>query len=216
MDLLALRVSFAGEYGWELHVPAKDGLDLYAVLEKAGEKHGLIPGGNIALLTSLRTEKAFVHYGADVSLTETPLEVGLAFACKLKDGQPDFIGKEAILAQKARGIRKKLVSVRLAADADVSLWGHDQELLYRDGELVGTLTSGTYSHTLGCNIGLGFVNGPAKVPKKWLEAGTFEVEAPVRTACGKVDIRRFPAEVSARCLVDPKGERLKGACRICA
>jgi len=100
--------------------------------------------------------------------------------------------------------------VRLAADADVSLFGHEQELLYRNGELVGTLTTGAYSHTLGCVIGLGFVHGPPKVPQGWLGAGAYEVQAPIRNESGAVELRRFPVEVTTKCLVDPKGMRVRG------
>jgi len=158
-EVLALRVSFAGELGWELHV--------------------------------------------------TPLEAGLAFACKLKPDQPDFIGKAAILAQRVQGWRKRLVSVMMSPGEEVSLWGHEQELLYRDGELVGNLASGTYSHTLGRQIALGFVHGPPKVPAKWLQSGSYELEVPIR-ADGKVCLRRFPVEISTRCLVDPEGARVLG------
>lgn len=210
VPLLALRVSFAGELGWELHCPAESAAQLYAALLEAGGPLGMVPAGYFALLNSLRVEKSFVHYGAEVSLTETPLEAGLAFACKLKPGQPDFVGKAALLAQQKVGWRKRLVSVQVPAGVDVSLFGHEQELLYRDGELVGALTSGGYSHTLGCAIGLGYVRGPPKVPQDWMKAGTYEVEVPVRTEGGDVALQRVPVTVSIKCLVDPRGERVRG------
>jgi len=210
VELMALRVSFAGELGWELHCPANEVGRLHAALAVAGSAHGLQPAGYFALLNSLRVEKGFVHYGGDVSETETPLEVGMAFACKLKDSQPDFVGKAAILAQRKEGWRKRLVSVKLAGDADVSLYGHEEELLYRNGELVGSMTSGGFSHTLGCAIGMGLLRGPPKVPLDWIREGSYEVEVPVRAEGGAVELRRFPAEVSTKCLVDPKGARVRG------
>lgn len=177
---------------------------------KAGKSLGLIPAGTLALLDSLRVEKGFVHYGGEIAPSVTPLEAGLAFACKLKADQPDFIGKEALIAQKKEGWNKRLVSVKARPEDDISLWGHEQELLYRDGEVVGALSSGTYSHTLGCSIGLASVRGPPKVSTKWLNAGSYEVEVPVRTD-GSVRLQRFPVDVSTRCLVDPDGERIWGS-----
>jgi len=206
LDMLALRVSFAGELGLELHCDASDATKLYTALLKAGSEHGLVPAGLHALLNSLRTEKGFMHYGADIGLTETPLEAGLGFACKLKPEQPDFVGKAAILKQRKDGWKKRLVCVKAAAD--ITLWGHEQELLYRDGELVGSMTSGAHSHTLGKAIGMGYIRGPPKVPKSWLDEGTYEVEVPVRTSEG-VALRRFPVDISMRCFVDPQGERIR-------
>mmetsp|Transcript_166876 Transcript_166876/g.535669 ORF Transcript_166876/g.535669 Transcript_166876/m.535669 type:complete len:604 (-) Transcript_166876:365-2176(-) len=209
VHLLALRVSFAGELGWELHCPAGEAVMLHAALTSEGRHHAMQPAGYFALLNSLRVEKGFVHYGADISTAETPLEAGLAFACKLKGGSADFVGKTAILAQRELGWQKRLVSVRLPGSEDVSVFGHEQELLYRDGKLVGALTSGGFSHTLGCPIGLGYVHGPSKVPLDWISAGSFEVEAPVRSESGAVELKRVPVAVSTKCLVDPKGERMR-------
>lgn len=211
IELLALRVSYAGELGWELHVPSEKAATLYSALMDAGAEHGLCHAGYMALLNSLRLEKGFVHYGADVSLAETPLEVGLAFTCKLRADKPDFIGKQAILEQRSRGWTKRLVSVAAPVGADLSLWGHEEELLYRNGELVGSLTSGGFSHTLNCMIGMAFVRGPPKVPRDWLEAGDYEVEVPVRAAGGEVQLRRFPVQISLKALVDPNGDRIRGS-----
>lgn len=210
VEATALRVSFAGELGWELHVPNEHAPKVYDALLGTGDAHGLVHGGTFALLNSLRTEKSFIHYGADVSMAETPLEAGLAFACKLKPEQPNFIGKDALVEQRQRGWTKRLVSVKAPNDPDLSLWGHEEELLFRNGELVGALTSGCYSHFLGCPIGLGFIRGPAKVPLKWLQEGTYEVEATTRDKDGNVAIRRFPVEVSTKSLVDPAGQRVRG------
>jgi 4-methylaminobutanoate oxidase (formaldehyde-forming) len=209
MNMLALRVSFAGELGWELHCDAKDAKSLYRSLMEAGSSHGMVPAAYNALLNSLRVEKGFVHYGGEIGLTETPLEAGLAFACKLKPEQPDFVGKAALIEQRKVGWTKRLVSVQAHHDVDFTLWGHEQELLYRNGELVGSMTSGAYSHTLGRNIGLGYVRGPPKVPKKWLETGDYEVEVPVRIS-GELTLRRFPVQISTCCLVDPEGKRIRG------
>jgi len=210
INVLALRVSFAGELGWELHVPAAEAPHLFNALTAAGAPHSMRLAGYMSLLHSLRIEKGFVHYGADVSMAETPLEAGLGFACKLKPGQVDFVGKEAILAQKQTGWTKRLVSVQAEKGAHVSLWGHEEELLYRDDLLVGALTSGGFSHTLGCPIGLGFVHGPSKLPRDWLESGRYEVQVPVQTRGGAPELKRFPVTISTKCLVDAQGTRIRG------
>lgn len=211
-QVLALRVSFAGEFGWEIHCPSDTASVVFEAISGAGAVHGAVPAGVLALLNSLRMEKAFIHYGSDVTMADTPLEAGLAFACKLKPDEPDFIGKAALVAQKQKGWEKRLVSVRCLKTPNVSLFGHEEELLYRNGELIGALTSGGFSHTLDCPIGMGYVRGPAKVPLDWLKAGSYEVEVPVRDDEDNVKLQRIPAEVSARCLVDPKGKRILGQC----
>lgn len=150
--------------------------------------------------------------GADVALTESPLEAGLGFACKLKDSQSDFEGKAAIVAQKQAGVHKRLVSVSARDNSrEFSLFGHEQELLYRDGELVGALTSGAYSHTLDRAIGLGYVHRDTKMTNKWLNEGKYEVEVTTRDGHSNVGVQRFPVDVSLKCLVDPVGERVRGA-----
>jgi len=209
LDVLALRMSFAGELGWEMHFDAAGAPKLYKALMSAGSEHGMIPAGLMGLLNSLRVEKGFVHYGGEVAPSLTPLEAGLAFACKLKPEQPDFIGKAAILAKRAEGITERLVNVKARAGENMSLWGHEGERLYRDGEPVGLMTTGGYSHTLGCAIGQGFLSGPAKMPVKWIQAGSYEVEVPVQED-GVCHLRRFPVEVSTKCLVDPAFERVLG------
>jgi 4-methylaminobutanoate oxidase (formaldehyde-forming) len=210
VDAVALRVSFAGELGWEFHIPNEGTVQLFDALMEAGKAYGMVPAGTSVLLNSLRTEKNFLHYGADVGMTETPFEVGAGFACKIKPEQPDFIGKAALVEKREAGVTKRLVAVK-GADPDLSLWGHEEEVLYRNGELVGSMTSGCYSHFLDCPIGLAIIRGPPKVPVKWIKEGNFEVETTTRDKDGNVVVRKFPVEVSHKCLVDPEGARVRGA-----
>lgn len=208
-DVLALRVSFVGELGWELHCPASIAPRLYDAVFESASRLGVECGdvGAYALLECLRTEKMFLHYGHDISQQHTPLEAGGAFAVKLKT-EVDFLGRDALAAQRVAGIKRRLVSVELE-DSSASLWGgHGSELIYRDGQVCGFLTSGGYSHTLGKPIGLGYVEGD-KVTKQWIEAGTYEIGVTARSA-GGVQIQRFPARVSMKALVDPKGQRFRG------
>jgi len=215
IEVLALRISFAGELGWELHCSSQKAAQLYDALMSA--EVFVIPAGAFALLNTLRLEKGYMHIGADVSPTETPVEAGLAFACKLSPNASDFIGKAALLEQKQRGISKRLVHFHVkktpeTSNLDFSLWGHEQELIYRNGELVGAVTSGGYSHFMACDFGMAYVSGPLRVPQDWLRTGDFEVEVFIRNADAPtgVETKRLPIEVSTKCLVDPKGSQLRG------
>src|SRR5262249_17950316 len=104
----ALRVTYVGELGWELHVPADQAAALYDALIGAGEPHGLMNAGHYAI-NSLRLEKAYRAWGADLSVDDTPLEAGLAFAVRF-DKPGGFLGREELLRQKERGVRKRLAS----------------------------------------------------------------------------------------------------------
>jgi len=197
IECRALRISFAGELGWELHVPRSgapavfDALHAAATAASCNGGHGLVNCGYRALLESLRLEKGYVHFGHDVSPVDTQLEAGLGFvsAAKLKAATP-FCGREALEAQKAAGITRRLVSFALGeADAAVSLWGH--EGIWRDGIRIGQLTSGGIGHSVngGRAIGMGYVESPGggRVTKRHVAEGGYELE---------VAGRRVPAAVS--------------------
>ena len=206
----ALRISFAGELGWELHVQSADAPAVFDALHTAASGsrrcridvdplpggvfnggRGLINCGYRALLESLRLEKGYMHFGHEVIPAYTALEAGLGFvsAAKLKADTP-FSGREALLAQKKVGVSRRLVSFALGeAHADVSLWGH--EGIWRDNVRVGFLTSGGIGHTIngGRAIGMGYVESPGggRVTKKHVNEGAYEVE---------VAGRRIPIEAS--------------------
>ncbi len=177
--LLALRVTYVGELGWELHVPVEFAATVYGELMRAGAAHGIANAGYRAIET-LRLEKGYRAWGADIGPDHTPPEAGLGWAVKLKTDQP-FMGRSA-LEQQARAPLKKWLCAFTVDDPQVLLLG--RETIYRDGERVGWLGSGGYAHTLKANIGYGYVRRPAGVTREYLQSGSYELEvATERVAC---------------------------------
>ncbi|CAD7960099.1 unnamed protein product [Amoebophrya sp. A120] len=171
----ALRVSFAGTLGWELHMENAKAAAVYKTMFDTAKEVDvdLRNAGMFSLLNSLRMEKAFLHNGHDADPLVTPMEAGLTFAM---DWNKPFRGSEKLKERKKQGMRKRLCSF-LFEDLDISPHGHYADILYRDGEPVGYLTSVGYSHTLDRPFGLGFVDlkdEAKKKPKKWLESGKYE------------------------------------------
>ncbi len=169
---LLLRITYVGELGWELHVPAECAVALYDALIEAGAGHGLRHAGFHAL-DSLRLECAYRSWGHDIGLEDTPFEAGLGFAVALDKGP--FNGREALLRRREAGLRRRLVQFTL--DDPEPLLFHD-EPVWRDGELVGRIASGAWGHALGRAVGLGWVerrDGGA-LDGDWLAAGRYEIE----------------------------------------
>jgi 4-methylaminobutanoate oxidase (formaldehyde-forming) len=191
----ALRVTYVGELGWELHVPMEDALDCYDALMQAGADYGIRNAGYRAI-ESLRLEKAYRAWGADLTPSHTPLEAGLGWATKLDTGIP-FLGREALEAQRREGLRRRLAGFRVD-DPDVVLLG--RETIYRDGRRVGWLTSGGFGHTLGGGIGLGYVQGEAPLSARYLREGRYELE---------VATERVAASLHLRPLFDPEMKRVR-------
>ena len=191
----ALRITYVGELGWELYAPSEFAAGVLEDILSEGEAHGLRPAG-MHVLDSCRTEKAFRHWGHDISDEDTPLEAGLGFTCRFDKNVP-FIGRDALLKQREGGLTRRLV--QFALDDPEPLLYHN-EPIYRDGEIVGYLTSGNYGHALGRAVGLGYVAQPAGVGKEFIESGRYEIEV----AC-----ERVPAQASLRPLYDPKSERVR-------
>src|SRR6185503_3531915 len=151
----AVRITYVGELGWELHVPISQAHSVYSEIVTAGDECGLINAGHYAI-NSLRLEKAYRAWGADISPDDTALEAGLGFAIAWKKSVP-FIGCDALLKQKQAGLKRQLVTFVLQ-DPEPMLWG--SEPIYRNGKAVGYTTSGSYAHSLGAAIGMGYVNDP--------------------------------------------------------
>ena len=191
----ALRVTYVGELGWELHVPGEYALSVYDALLEAGRPLGLAHAGYRAI-ELLRLEKGYRAWGADIGPDHTPLEAGLRFALKLASGQP-FLGREALLRHQQDGLRKRL-SCFTVDDPEVVLLG--RETIYRDDQRVGWLTSGGFGYTIGKAIGYGYVRNPAGVDLDYLKSGRYELE--VATA-------RVPATLHLGALYDPDMVRVK-------
>ncbi|MCK4868705.1 MAG: FAD-dependent oxidoreductase, partial [Alphaproteobacteria bacterium] len=194
--LLALRITYVGELGWELYIPTEFAPDVFDRIMAAGEEFGLKPCG-MHVLDSCRIEKAFRHFGHDITDEDTPVEAGLMFACAMDKSIP-FIGRDAIARQKDEGVPKKRMLQFLLQDPEPLLY-HNEPIL-RDGEIVGRVTSGNYGHALGGAVGMGYVDCPDGVTKDYVESGKFEIE---------VAGERFAAKASLRPMYDPKAERVK-------
>ena len=188
----ASRITYVGELGWELYVPTEFVAGIYDTIVAAGAPFGLTHAGYHAL-DSLRIEKAYRHWGHDITDEDTPLQAGLAFTVKF-DKPGGFVGREALLREKAAGPARRLLQFRLLDP--IPLLYHN-EPIWRDDDLVGHVTSGAYGHTLGGAIGLGYVD-TAKAPGP--AEGGFRIEV-----AGK----RIPAEVSSIPMYDPGNKRIR-------
>ncbi len=192
----ASRITYVGELGYELYIPTDFAQSVYDLIVAAGAPFGLRLAGYHAL-NSLRMEKAYRHWGHDISDEDTPLEAGLAFAIAWeKPG--GFLGREALLEQRARGVRRRLAAFALQSSERLL---YHNEPVWRDGKLVGKISSGMFGHTVGKPLGLGFVaNGGEPVSAEWIASGHYEIE---------VAAERLPARVSLLPFYDPASERVK-------
>jgi glycine cleavage system aminomethyltransferase T/glycine/D-amino acid oxidase-like deaminating enzyme len=191
----ASRITYVGELGWELYVPTEFAADVFDTLESAGRDHGLTLCGYHAL-NSLRTEKGYRHWGHDISPDENPLEAGLGFAVAWEKAG-GFVGLESLTSHRGKPLARRLVQLRLEAD---DAFVYHNEPIWRDGTLVGRVTSGMYGHTVGAPLAMGYVeNADGGVDADFVLSGTYEVEV----AC-----ERIPAQASLRAWYDPAGERV--------
>jgi 4-methylaminobutanoate oxidase (formaldehyde-forming) len=189
--VLALRVTYVGELGWELHMPVEVAVTVYEALMATGQ----VTNAGYRAIETLRLEKGYRAWGADIGPDHTPVEAGLAWAVKMKSGLP-FLGREAIAVQLANGVKKRLAT--FTADPSVILLG--RETIYRDGQRVGWLSSGGYGHTLGKSIGIGYVRHSDGVTEDFVLSGVYELE---------VASERVPAKVTLSPLYDPQNRRVK-------
>ncbi|MEM7190982.1 MAG: FAD-dependent oxidoreductase [Pseudomonadota bacterium] len=193
----ALRITYVGSLGWELHMPIEDAVSVYDALHEAGAGHGLMNAGYRTIET-LRLEKGYRAWGSDIGPDHTPLEAGLGWAMKLRT-DTDFRGRAAIIAQRERGMQKLLATFTTGPEVILS----GRETIYRDGERCGWLSSGGFGHTIGRAIGLGYVRHVEGVSRDYVMSGQYELE---------VATERVPAEVSLKPLWDPDGAEIRGMC----
>ena len=193
--VLAVRITYVGELGWELHIPVEFTAAVYDALSAAGAEHGLVDAGYRAM-ESLRLEKGYRAWGSDIGPDHTPLMAGLGWAAKLKTTIP-FQGRDSLEVAKSRPCPRLLAGFTVADPRAVLL---GRETIYRDGERVGWLTSGGYGYTIGKAIGDGYVRRDAGVDRAFVLSGRYELE---------IAGERFPAEVSLSAFYDPSGERIK-------
>ncbi|CAI2934145.1 GcvT family protein [Aminobacter niigataensis] len=189
----AHRVTYVGELGWELYVSTDQAAHVFEAVEEAGADLGLKLCG-LHTLDSCRIEKAFRHFGHDITDEDHVLEAGLGFA--VKSGKGEFIGRDAVLRKRDAGLTRRLVQFRLANPEPLLF---HNEAIVRNGKIVGTITSGNYGHHLGGAVGLGYV--PC----------ANETEADVLGSRYEIEIagERFAAEASLKPMYDPKAERVR-------
>ncbi|QXT41178.1 GcvT family protein [Gymnodinialimonas ceratoperidinii] len=189
----AHRVTYVGELGWEIYVSADQAAHVFETLHAAGADHGLRLCG-MHMMDSARIEKAFRHFGHDITGEDHVVEAGLGFA--VAKTKSHFIGADAVAKKREEGLQMRLVQFKLT-DPEPMLF--HAEPIIRDGEVVSYITSGNYGHTLGGAIGMGYVPCPGETPAEML-ASTYEIE---------VAGTRVRAEASTRPMYDPKSERAR-------
>jgi 4-methylaminobutanoate oxidase (formaldehyde-forming) len=196
----AHRISYVGERGWELYVPAEMAEHVFDAVWQSGMNHELRLTG-LHVLDSCRIEKAFRHFGHDISDEDHILEAGLGFAVKL-DKTPsqigNFIGRDAVLRKKDAGLSKRLIQFKL--DDPTPLLYHNEPIL-RDGKIAGYLTSGNYGHHLGAAIGLGYVACMPQESAAEMLASSYQIDV-----AGQI----VSATASLKPLYDPSGEKMRG------
>ncbi len=194
--VLCIRITYLGELGYELYVPAEQAVHVYDRVVAAGAAFGLRHAGTKSL-ASLRMEKGYRDYGHDIDNTDTVLEVGLGFAVAL-DKPGGFLGRDAVAAQKAAGpLRKRLLQI-LVSDPEPQLF--HAEVIRRDGVPVGYVRAASYGFTLGGAVGLAMIEADEPIDAAWIAAGEWTVE---------IADRQWPCSASLRPLFDPTNEKIK-------
>jgi len=188
----AVRITYVGELGWELHVPMDQAIELYDTLMSAGKDLGITNAGHYAI-NSLRLEKGYRAWGADLSPDDTPLEAGLGFAI---DWSKPFLGRNALEQQKKGGVKRRLV-ILILNDPEPMLWG--SEPIHRNGLPVGYTTSGSYGHTVGSAIAMGYVNHSEPIIDDFIKAAQYEIN---------ISGRKYPAKAFLRAPYDPQRARI--------
>ncbi len=194
----ATRITYVGELGWELYVPAEFAVGVYEQLIEVGREFDLAQGGYYTI-NSLRLEKGYRAFGSDLTPDYNPVEAGLLFTCKLKTDIA-FVGRAAVEKARTDGARRKLVSLVLD-DPDVMMWGG--ELVLRDAVAIGQVTSAAWAHSVGGPVALAYVRRRDDEPitKDYLQSGEYSVNV-----SGTI----YPATVHLRPPYDPAGDKIKG------
>jgi 4-methylaminobutanoate oxidase (formaldehyde-forming) len=191
--VLAIRVTYVGELGWELHIPVEFAVAVHDRLTEAGAPFGLANAGYRAI-ESLRLEKGYRAWGADIGPDHTPPMAGLGWAVKLKSGLP-FQGRDALVNG---GLLPRLLTGFAVEDPEVTLLG--RETIYRDGERVGWLSSGGFGYSVGKPLGYGYVRNSEGVDRAFVLGGNYELD---------VAGERVRASASLAPFFDPSGAHFR-------
>ncbi len=190
------RITYVGELGFELNIPAEQAVHVYDRVVDAGQNFGLCHAG-LRALGSLRMEKGYRDYGHDIDNTDDAFETGLGFVVDLS--KPDFIGRAYCVEKKAQGpaYDRRLLQV-LVKDPEPLLY--HAEVVHRNNRAVGYVRAASYGHTLGGAVGLAMIDAGEPINKAYIQDGAWEVD---------IAGSRYPAEVSLRPMYDPKMDRIK-------
>ena len=191
----ALRVTYVGELGWELHIPIEAIGEVFDALMQAGKTWDIRPIGYRAL-ESLRLEKGYRAWGSDITPNDTPQEAGLGWAVR-KNSNTGFIGEAALKAVADQPLTKRFAGF-VIDDPDAVLVG--RETILRNGKPVGYLTSGGYGYTIGKSIGYGYVRNEDGVSKEFLEDGNYELV---------IALDKVPATIGLKPFFDPTNSKVK-------
>lgn len=191
----ALRVTYVGELGWELHMPIGATGEIFDALMQAGKPWDIRPVGYRAL-ESLRLEKGYRAWGSDITPNDTPYEAGLGWAVR-RNSNTGFVGQKALAAIAGQPLTKRFVGF-VIDDPDAVLVG--RETILRNGQPVGYLTSGGYGYTIGKSVGYGYVRNEDGVSDEFLEDGDYELV---------IAMERFPARIGMKPFIDPANARVK-------
>jgi dimethylglycine oxidase len=186
----AMRISYAGELGWELHIPIDSSLPVWDLVWGAGRDFQMIAAG-MGAFDSLRLEKGYRLWGGDIYTEYNVYEAGLGWTAKMS--KPDFVGKGATASAKAAGLKKKLICLTLT-DPQATLQGY--EAIFAGDHNIGHVTTANMGYSVGKYIAYAYV------PKEFSAEGT------------QLDVlyfnQRFSAVVTKEPLYDPTMSRLKG------
>jgi 4-methylaminobutanoate oxidase (formaldehyde-forming) len=195
--VLAVRVTYMGELGYELYVPTELSHTVYDALVSGIEQQGVNPVHcGLMALESLRLEKGYRDFAVDIDNTDTPLEAGLGFVVDFEKG--DFIGRDALLARRSRGVLTRRLVQFLLKDPGPLLFHHEPVLC--DGRYCGYIRAGAYGHTLGASVGLAVIEHEDGITAEFLRSRSFEIE---------INDQRVQAVASLAPMYDPKSERVR-------
>ncbi|MFK7891249.1 MAG: FAD-dependent oxidoreductase [Granulosicoccus sp.] len=190
----AHRISYVGELGWELYVSTDQAAHVFECIVEAGQDHNLKLAG-LHAMDSCRIEKAFRHFGHDITDEDNVVEAGLGFAVKT-DAKAQFIGRDAVLQTREAGVQRRMLQFRLTEPEPMLF--HNEAIL-RDGQMIGVVTSANYGHALGAAIGMGYVPCAGETVEQVL-ASDYTIE---------IAGTRVSAMASMAPMYDPKSERMK-------
>jgi 4-methylaminobutanoate oxidase (formaldehyde-forming) len=198
--VLAVRVTYLGELGWELHIPAEYAAGVFDDLTSAGADLGLRPVG-LAAMSSLRLEKGYRDIGVDIDNTDNPIEAGLGFTIAW-DKPGGFVGRDALLQFTAQGPARNRVVSLLIEDPSADLFGNEPVTV--DGTWVGYVRAAAYGYTLGGPVGLASVSHEGGVTADWLREQSFSVHTPGGDLPARLQLQPFYDPARTR-ILDTEG-----------